>query len=306
MKLPEPEVELFYKLHPALLFYANQRLSIAPDMTTLPQLLAMPEVKRYEIRSALYEHIEVIDSFVRENPQGFSPDELAIVESWKHFVQGQFYVFRHLKRYTVFLDPEPPPKAYGVLGLHDDLEDLFPRVPMLIEAVLLPFKNQLIYDGQCRYYNVFFGGGIKRRLNDSYQLAKAHPGVITAMSLEVSEAEPSDEEQLRFYLRSERNREMYWDEIEMLVQKSRSLETCYHQEMGKIHARTYSKRLRGIGLSGVWFAILEGLTIASGKSRSEVEQAVKRIVPKDKLSFVHSFQVKASEKRRRASASGAG
>ena len=105
---------------------------------------------------------------------------------------------------------------------------------------------------------------------------------------------PSDEEQLRFYLRSERNREMYWDEIERLVQKSRPLETCYHQEMGKIHARTYSKRLREIGLSGVWFAILEGLTIASGKSRSEVEQAVKRIVPKDKLPFVHSFQVKAS------------
>jgi hypothetical protein len=55
----------------------------------------MPEVKRYKIRSALYEHIELIDAFVRENPQGFSPDELAIVESWKHFVHGRFYVFRH-------------------------------------------------------------------------------------------------------------------------------------------------------------------------------------------------------------------
>ena len=72
---------------------------------------------------------------------------------------------------------------------------------------------------------------------------------------------------------------MYGEEIGALRQHSRALETLYQQDMGKVHARTYGPRLRDMGLSGVWFAILEGLTIASGRTRQEVEQAVQRIVP---------------------------
>ena len=98
MRLPASEVELFYKLHPALLFYAKQQLSLARHVTTIPQLLGMPEEERYAIRSAFYEQRDLIDTFIQENPQGFSAEELTIVESWKHCVQGQFYVFRHLKQ----------------------------------------------------------------------------------------------------------------------------------------------------------------------------------------------------------------
>jgi hypothetical protein len=113
-----------------------------------------------------------------------------------------------------------------------------------------------------------------------------------------SEAAPSDEERLRFYVRTERTREQYWEEIVALRQHSRALETLYQQEMGKVHARTYSQRLRDIGLSGVWFAILEGVTIASGRTRKEVEQAVQRIVPQPKLPFVYTFEVKEPARRR--------
>jgi hypothetical protein len=81
------------------------------------------------------------------------------VASWKHGVQGQFYVFRHLKQYPIFLDADAPPKAYGVLALHDDFGDLFPQVPLLIETVLLPCKGQMTYDGQCRYDHIFSAAG---------------------------------------------------------------------------------------------------------------------------------------------------
>jgi hypothetical protein len=99
-------------------------------------------------------------------------------------------------------------------------------------------------------------------------------------------------------VRTERTREQYWEEIMTLRQQSRALETLYQQEMGKVHARTYSQRLCDIGLSGVWFAILEGVTIASGRTRQEVEQAVQRIVPQNKLPFVYTFEVKEPAQRR--------
>ena len=50
MRLPASEVERFYKLHPALLLYANQQLGLARHVTTIPQLLAMPEEERYALR----------------------------------------------------------------------------------------------------------------------------------------------------------------------------------------------------------------------------------------------------------------
>jgi uncharacterized membrane protein YhaH (DUF805 family) len=74
--------------------------------------------------------------------------------------------------------------------------------------------------------------------------------------------------------------------------------------MGKVDARASSKRLRDIGLSGVWFALLEGVTIASGTTRQEVDQAVQCIVPKNKLPFVYTFEVKESAQRRGARQSG--
>ena len=68
--------------------------------------------------------------------------------------------------------------------------------------------------------------------------------------------------------------------------------TLYHQEMGKIHARAYGKQLRGIGLSKAWFAILEGIIIASGATKNEVEQVLQHILPTEKRKFVYIFQLK--------------
>ena len=62
---------------------------------------------------------------------------------------GKFYVFRYLKKYTVFLTSGGSPnKAYGVLGLADPMEQVIgPYLPRLITTVLLPFKGRIIYDG---------------------------------------------------------------------------------------------------------------------------------------------------------------
>jgi hypothetical protein len=62
--------------------------------------------------------------------------------------------------------------------------------------------------------------------------------------------------------------------------------------MGKIYARTYGKRLREIGLTNAWFAIFEGITIASGATRAEVERTLQNILPVEKRKFVYIFQLK--------------
>jgi hypothetical protein len=54
----------------------------------------------------------------------------------------------------------------------------------MTETVLLPFKDRIIYDGLLSGYNISFGGGMKRMLNDSYRQAKAQLGIVTTLPVE--------------------------------------------------------------------------------------------------------------------------
>ena len=87
----------------------------------------------------------------------------------------------------VFLDAGNPPVAYGVVALTEPFEDLIgPYLPQMVETVLLPFQGRIVYDGLLHGYNISFGGGIKRMLNDSYRQAKARQGVVTSLSIEAA------------------------------------------------------------------------------------------------------------------------
>ena len=91
------EGKLFYKLHPALMFFANERLKLLPDDVADPEeYTSLPPETRIKVRDALHAQPDLIDEFVRENPFDFTPEELEIVTSWKQAVVGKFYIFRYL------------------------------------------------------------------------------------------------------------------------------------------------------------------------------------------------------------------
>ena len=137
-QLTPDEVDLFYKLHTALLCYANQQLQLGLDIEDPEDVVFTPLDEVNTIRQALYADLSLIERFAEANPYHLSPDELDIVRSWVHLSQGSFYIFRYLKRYTVFLDDGDPPHAYGVLGLRSDFDELVGRtLPRLVETVLL-------------------------------------------------------------------------------------------------------------------------------------------------------------------------
>jgi hypothetical protein len=175
---------LFYKLYAALLGYVNAKLKVIPEQfSDSRDYTAMPPDKRLAVRDALFTHRGLLDQFVEENPVGLSDDELAIVAGWKDALVGQFYIFRYLSKHTIFLSSGGHPnKAYGVLALADPFEDLVgPYLPRLVHAVLLPFGGKIIYDGLLSGYNITFGGGVKRSLNEEYQEAKEAFGIITSL-----------------------------------------------------------------------------------------------------------------------------
>jgi len=170
-------------MHASLMYFANDELGVIDEKVATPaEYLTLDPELRAEVHEAFVEHPELIDAFADENPFDFDDSELEIVRSWKHFVTGTFYVFRYLRDYAVFLTESDPVVAYGVVALFDPFEALVgPHLPRLVTTTLLPFKGRIVYDGLLVGYNVTFGGGVKRRLNEEYQEAKAERGILTSL-----------------------------------------------------------------------------------------------------------------------------
>jgi hypothetical protein len=99
MLLTPQDVELFFKLHRALMFFVNQRLQVLPEAVASPEeSSSLTPEERLKVRDAFLGHTDLIQQFVDENPAHLTSDELDIVRSWRHLVHGKFYVFRQFKK----------------------------------------------------------------------------------------------------------------------------------------------------------------------------------------------------------------
>jgi hypothetical protein len=292
MKLSDEDVELFYKLYHSLWFYVNKKLNLIDDIDSPNEFFKCSIEELMELRDKLFKTPQLIDSFIEVNPMNFSPDELEIIKSWKNFIKEKLLIFRYLKNYTIFLDINDPPKAYGVLALNSYFEEMLgSNLPIMVEAVLLPFKNRIIYDSILPSYPISFGGDMRSDFNGTYQEAKFRYGIIRSLNM-TKELEKTDADILRFYLRSERNREIYGQEIDDLVNSDPEFLKIYHQDTEKSHARKYGRKLHDIGVNTGWFAILGGIIIASGSTEDEVKRILNNILPDEKTDFAYIFQLK--------------
>ena len=86
--LLEPQyVELFFRLHRMLMFFVNQRLNVIPNKLATPEEFAVLSPKlRLKVRDASNAKLDLIETFVDENPAHLSEDELDIVRTWRHLV----------------------------------------------------------------------------------------------------------------------------------------------------------------------------------------------------------------------------
>ena len=73
--------------------------------------------------------------------------------------------------------------VYAVHGIQDPLDEVIPSyaLPQMVEAILLPFKGQIIYDGLLAGYSIHFGGGIRSDINHTYMVAKQKERIIATL-----------------------------------------------------------------------------------------------------------------------------
>ena len=109
-------------------------------------------------------------------------------------------------------------------------------------------------------------------------MAKTSFGIITSFKKSPTKKFDSSTRLVEL-LKTTYSRKEFKDEITVLRRKSPELEEIYHQELGKIHAKTIKAQLKKLDITKGWFGVLESIIIASGESKDQVEHIVKQLVP---------------------------
>ena len=89
---------------------------------------------------------------------------------------------RHLKKGSVFISTKDE-GVYLVNGIIDGWEELLFGVPtpIILDAVLLPFKDCIITDGLVSVIPVRFGGNYTRSFKEIYMTAKRNGSIIKSI-----------------------------------------------------------------------------------------------------------------------------
>lgn len=188
MLLSRSDADQFFQLMWGLQFYVNQHQRLVPNVHTLQEYQDLPSQKKVTVRQALWQHPEWIEAYVQANPDNLSDEALALVRGWQKRLMGKFYILRYLKPHAIFLQGE---RVYGVKALYDPLSMVlrkYASLPILVEAVLLPFKGHIVYDGLLHPYNIALGTNLRAGLNETYMTAKQQGRIL--LTLEKAKAQP--------------------------------------------------------------------------------------------------------------------
>jgi hypothetical protein len=180
MLIPSEEAERFHTLYPSVIGFVCAKIGGVDGVVDAETFREAPMPRKMQARDLLLENSGLVSAYVEANPDDFRELDLGLVLDWKRFLRGRFIIERDLRQHTVFMTEGDPPRAFGVLGLHNEILDMIPQ-PLLaiVDAVLLPWKGRVVCDGLLGSFNVMFGPGIRRRLKETYKAAKAS-GIITS------------------------------------------------------------------------------------------------------------------------------
>ena len=279
-----------------LLLLTNKKLNIVNNVKSISDLKACSWDKLLLIRDGLVNNNNnfIYDTLLQEKKNEYSDIECKIIKDWQENIPQKYFIVKHLKNYSLFLEEKTEPRLYGVVGISEPISTVIDHIavklPVLVRALLLPFNKKIIYDGVLEPYDISFSSDLRHSIKMDYIKIKSSYGIITSFT-KVPNKKQDDSTRLIELLKTSYSRKEFSNEITELRNKSPKLEELYNQEMGKINAKAIKTQLKKLEITKGWFGILESLIIASGGSKDQVEQIVKQFVPLERQKHVYYFKM---------------
>ena len=145
MRLEYCDVELFYQLWFPLLDFVNRTYHVCPETEMIDREQGVDPCDAKAIADYLWSHTAVLEEYSK------------IVAGWKRCKPGRYIVERHLKKGSVFISAEDG-AVYMVKGLFSTWEEMLGGCPVLLDAVLIPFRDIIISDGLVAPYSIYCSG----------------------------------------------------------------------------------------------------------------------------------------------------
>lgn len=137
---------------------------------------------RKKLRDAWCADTTIIDKFVASDKFQLSDDVKTIVLGWKKHIKGKFICMKYFPEYAVLNAVESPGVFFGVLGLSEDFEDIIQMSPpYVLETVLLPFQNVIIWDGLVATYNVPINRVVAKNIIEDAKQARRQGFINTSL-----------------------------------------------------------------------------------------------------------------------------
>ncbi|MDD5599510.1 MAG: hypothetical protein PHV82_16300 [Victivallaceae bacterium] len=257
MKLSEQDSKLFFKLMRNLHFYANRKLKIYPEVQSFGDYVGLDQEQKMKLRNALFDNVKIIDSFVRDNPNNYSREELHIISSWKSFIRDHFFIERILKKCNIFIRNN---EVYAVSALMQGIDEVSRchNLPLYVDTILLPFKGKIVYDGFLNLTSMSFGGNIAHGLKEKYMRAKQNNRIIDTLEAPSYETEQLEKSQT---VKS-------WEpELEKLTKQAKRLKGSVNSPA--VHGAAFS-----LVKASIEFA---RLAVSSSRDRDELRKALEKV-----------------------------
>ena len=169
MRLEYSDAELFYRLWFPLLDFVNRKYHVCPETEIIDLEQKVDPCNAKAVADYLWSHTAVLEEYLAaaEPPEEYTQ----IVAGWKRCKPGRYILERHLKKGSAFISAEDG-SVYMVKGLCSTWEEMLGASPVLVDAVLIPFRDSIISDGLVVPYQIYFGKGARADFKDAYMNAK--------------------------------------------------------------------------------------------------------------------------------------
>ena len=169
--LDKDESRLFFDVIFGLFEFVSRKYNIAAEIWKDNPGKGYDVNKLKQIANEVWSHTDLIDEYIASAKLPCPQREIAT--GFKSCCQGRYFSERHLKQGRVFISPADN-NVYMVRGLVSTFDEMFDdiRLPVLVDAVLLPFCGKIVTDGLMNVYPVIIGKALTSELKNMYMTAK--------------------------------------------------------------------------------------------------------------------------------------
>ena len=180
-QLSHSERKLFYGIWYKLLDFVNDKLKVVNYRISLKYPDYHDETLLHKIREKLWASPKLIGEFL-DSTNTLRDEEISLLQSWeKGHIRGRFLLVKYEAECAILMrmDKGKPCNLYAVNGMTTSIaEAMHRRLPVMLETVLLPFGDKIIYDSFMASHGIDFGDGIRDMFEDEYAKANDKFGII--------------------------------------------------------------------------------------------------------------------------------